>query len=110
MPDGGYYRFPSIHNDNVVFVSEDDLWSVPASGGEARRLTSGLGTASHPALSLDGQWLAFSGREEGAAEVYVMPALGGPAKRLTFIGAGLVGALVVGWTNDGRIVYASAAG
>ena len=24
----GYFRFPSIHNDNVVFVSEDDLWIV----------------------------------------------------------------------------------
>jgi len=25
----GYYRFPTIYNDKVVFVSEDDLWLVP---------------------------------------------------------------------------------
>ena len=66
MKTQGYYRFPTIHNNTVVFVSEDDLWTVSAEGGIARRLTSGLGSASHPALSLDGKWLAFSGRDEGS--------------------------------------------
>src|SRR3982751_356363 len=107
MTDAGYYRFPTIHGDAVVFTSEDDLWAVPAAGGVARRLTSGLGAASHPALSPDGRWLAFSGREEGPAEVYLMPAEGGPARRLTHAG---VECLVAGWTPDGRIVYFSTAG
>ena len=93
--------------DTIVFVSEDDLWSVDAGGGVARRLTSGLGAASHPALSADGRWLAFSGREEGPAEVYLMPADGGPARRLTYAG---VECLVAGWTPDGRVVYFSPAG
>jgi tricorn protease len=38
----GYYRFPTINGDCIVFVGEDDLWTVPASGGMARRLTSNL--------------------------------------------------------------------
>src|SRR5947208_2817609 len=105
--DAGYYRFPTIHADTVVFTSEDDLWAVPAAGGVARRLTSGLGAASHPALSPDGRRLAFSGREEGPAEVYLMPADGGPPRRLTFAG---VDCTVVGWAPDGRVVYSSAAG
>ncbi len=100
----GYFRFPTIHNDSVAFVSEDDLWTVSAKGDIARRLTSGWGEASRPAFSSDGKWLAFSGREEGHLEVYLMPALGGQPRRLTFIGSV---ALVCGWTPDGKILFAS---
>jgi len=101
----GYYRAPAIHGDRIVFVSEDDLWTVPAGGGIARRLTSGLGAAASPALSLDGRFLAFSGREEGPSEVYVMPADGGQPQRLTFLGANCN---VVGWNPQGQIIFSSA--
>ncbi len=105
MTEAGYYRFPTIHDDTVVFVCEDDLWTVPASGGIARRLTSNPGKASTPAFSPDGGALAFTGRDEGHPEVYLMPAAGGRAKRLTYLGAA---SWVVGWTPDGQsIVFAS---
>ncbi|MBI4785933.1 MAG: PDZ domain-containing protein [Chloroflexi bacterium] len=106
MPSG-YYRHPTIHSDTVVFVCEDDLWTVPASGGIARRLTSGLAEASRPYLSPDGAQLAFVGQEEGHLEIYVMPALGGPAKRLTFMGGTLC--QTAGWTSDGKIIFANSA-
>jgi tricorn protease len=104
MPSG-YYRFPTIHADTVVFVSEDDLWIVPAGGGIARRLTSNLGEVSRPWFSPDGEQLAFVGREEGQADVYVMPALGGPAQRLTYMGGTLC--QTAGWTADGKILFAN---
>lgn len=105
MSEAGYYRFPTIHHDTIVFVCEDDLWTVSASGGIARRLTSNPGQASLPALSPDGALLAFIGRDEGSPEVYCMPAAGGPAQRLTYLGAH---SWVVGWTPGGRdIVFAS---
>jgi len=107
----GYYRFPTIHDDTVVFVSDDDLWMVPSSGGEARRLTSGLGEARRPALSPDGEWIAFSGRDEGVSEVYLMPAQGGQPKRLTFMSSAVgVECLVSGWSPDGKIIFTSNAG
>lgn len=101
----GYYRFPTISGDRVVFVCEDDLWSVPASGGIAIRLTANLGEVTRPFLSPDGQRLAFIGREEGHSEVYVMPAEGGVAKRLTFLGANTA---VAGWSRNGQsIIFSS---
>lgn len=103
--NNGYYRFPTIHKDTVVFVCEDDLWEVPARGGLARRLTANLGMVSHPALCTKGDLLAFIGREDGETEVYVMPAAGGPATRLTYLGSLTT---VLGWTLDGKkIVFAS---
>jgi tricorn protease len=99
----GYYRFPTVSKDTIVFVSEDDLWSVPLKGGIARRLTSNLGEVTRPVLSPNGKWLAFVGREEGQSDVYLMPALGGPAKRLTFNGGSC---WTLGWTEDGKIIFA----
>lgn len=104
----GYYRFPTISNETIVFVCEDDLWTVPISGGVARRLTSNLGATGSPQLSPDGELLAFAGREEGPSEVYVMLALGGEAKRLTYQGSN---ASIVGWDAEGEnILYSSGAG
>ena len=101
----GYYRYPTIYRDSVIFVSEDDLWQVARQGGAARRLTSNVGEVTHPVLSPDGAWLAFVGREEGNAEVYVMPAAGGSARRLTYLNSHC---RVVGWTRDGeQIIFAS---
>src|SRR5579863_9125623 len=107
MPQG-YIRFPHIHQDRIVFVSEDDLWLISSEGGRAERLTAAVNEINHPRFSPDGQLLAFVGEDEGPTEVYVMPALGGPAQRLTYQANNC---RVLGWSPDGEeIIYASSAG
>jgi len=100
----GYLRTPSISADTIAFVTEDDLWTVSADGGVARRLTANLSEVTRPALSPDGEWVAFTSRDEHHAEVYAMPARGGEARRLTWLGANSV---VRGWAPRGKILFAS---
>mgnify|MGYP002030824346 FL=1 len=38
----GYFRYPSVHGQTVVFTGEGDLWTVSLSGGRATRLTTHL--------------------------------------------------------------------
>lgn len=103
-PSRGYYRFPAIHENTVVFTAEGDLWKVGLQGGAATRLTTHLGEESHAAISPDGNTIAFTAEYEGAKEVYTMPIAGGRPTRVTFDGES---ATVVGWRNDGRVVYAT---
>jgi tricorn protease len=96
----GYYRYPAIQGDTVVFTAEGDLWLVSVTGGPARRLTSDPGREIYPAISPDGQTVAFSGEYEGPQDVYTIPIDGGLPQRRTWDG----GAVVVGWTPDGRVL------
>lgn len=99
-----YLRQPAVHGDMLVFISDDDLWRVGTAGGVAVRLTAGLSEPATPCLSPCGQWLAFAGRDEAHSEVWLMPAAGGAARRLTWLGSDLA---VRGWTPDGHIVFCS---
>ena len=100
----GYYRFPAVYGETIVFTAEGDLWEVGIEGGAARRVTSHLGDETHAAFSPDGKTIAFSADYEGPTEVYTMPAAGGLPARRTFDGGD---ATVVGWTPDGKILYST---
>ncbi len=97
---GGYYRYPAIHGDTIIFTSEGDLWSVSVHGGAARRLTTNTGTEAMATISPDGQTVAFAGEYEGPTEVYTIPLNGGLPQRQTWDGD----ALPEGWTPDGRLM------
>jgi tricorn protease len=96
----GYYRYPAIHGDTIIFTAEDDLWSVSAKGGAARRLTSNPGKEIYPSISPDGKTVAFSAEYEGPLDVYTMPIEGGLPQRRTWNGK----TVVAGWTPDGRVL------
>jgi tricorn protease len=99
-------RKPTISKTQLVFNYAGDLWIVNRDGGDARRLTSGVGVETDPAFSPDGTMVAFTGEYEGNKDVYVVPAAGGEPKRLTFHPGEDD---VVGWTPDGKqILFTSA--
>jgi tricorn protease len=96
---------PALSATHIVFSYAGDLWSVPRAGGDARRLTTGVGVETDPVFSPDGSLLAFTGEYDGNSDVYVMPAAGGIPKRLTYHPGSDE---AVGWTPDGkRVLFSS---
>lgn len=68
----------------VVFSFEGDLWKAAVANGQATRLTAMQGYENNAKISPDGKWIAFTGRQMGNADVYIMPLAGGDIKQLTF--------------------------
>ena len=81
---GPLLRFPDIHEDLIVFVHGEDIWSVPADGGVANRLTIHDGEERFPRFSPDGSLIAFTGYYDGNPDVYVMNKYGGDITRVTY--------------------------
>jgi tricorn protease len=106
-PTGGplLLRWPAVSRTRIAFSYAGDLWVVGREGGEAQRLTSGVGAETHPLFSPDGSLIAFTAAYDGNPDVYVVPASGGVPRRLTYHPDADV---AVGWTPDGkRILFHS---
>jgi tricorn protease len=77
-------RHPTISRTQIVFSFANDLWSVSREGGDARRLTTGVGMETDPIFSPDGSQIAFTGEYDGNTDAFVIPASGGTPRRLTY--------------------------
>ncbi len=110
-------RFPSIHENQLVFSYAGDLYSVSDNGGMARKLTSHNGYEVFPKFSPNGKTIAFTGQYDGNTEVFTIPAEGGEPVRITYtatLGRDDIGDrmgpnnIVMTWTPDSKyIVYRS---
>jgi tricorn protease-like protein len=82
----GYYRFPAIYNNHVVFTAEGDLWKYKLESGLCNRITTHHGIETNASVSPDGKWIAFNAEYEGPTEIYVISIDGGIPRRITFEG------------------------
>ena len=94
----------TVSRTQIAFVYAGDLWTVSRDGGDARRLTAGVGTETNPVFSPDGTTIAFTGEYDGNVDVYTIPAGGGVPKRLTWHPSADT---VLGWSPDGKKVLFS---
>jgi len=86
----------------VVFSYEGDLWKANVRDGQATRLTAMQGYETSPRISPDGKWIAFTGRQYGNADVYIMPVNGGDVKQITFHSGNDD---VTSWSWDSKNIY-----
>jgi tricorn protease-like protein len=92
MPPG-YYRYPTLYVDTVVFVCEE-ICGLSSSGGIARH---DIEPGKHQAPFPRRKWLAFVGRERRSGRIYRMPREGRP--RRTYLGGTFIA--TAAWTSEG---------
>lgn len=92
---------PAVSASRVAFAYAGDLSSAKLDGTDVRRLTTADGDESNPAFSPDGAWITFTANYDGNTDVYVVSALGGAPRRLTYHPAADV---AQGFSPDGKQV------
>ncbi len=102
--DGPFARNPALSPDGqtVAFSWQGDIWTVPAEGGTAYRLTVHEAYDSHPRWSPDGSRLVFVTDRHGSGDLYVIGSRGEAPRRLTYHSAPDGPA---SWMPDGRILF-----
>ena len=109
-------RFPAIFRKQIVFSYAGNLYTVSNIGGIARRITSHPGYEMFARFSPDGRHIAFTGQYDGNTEVYLIPAIGGIPRRLTYTATMPRGGvadrmgpnnIVMGWKDNENIIFRS---
>ncbi|QRM55681.1 PD40 domain-containing protein [Sinorhizobium sp. BG8] len=76
-PDGSTLAYCGIRND--VF----DIYTIPADGGEERRMTNGEGRNDGPDWSADGSWIYFNSSRTGRMQIFRVRPDGSDVTRIT---------------------------
>ena len=81
-----WFRHAAIspNGKSIAFSYQGDLYLVASSGGLARALTQNNAWDGHPVWSRDGKQLAFASDRHGNLDIFLMPAVGGKATRITY--------------------------
>ena len=90
----------------VAYISETDLWLMPAGGGQPRRFTQTPFSESDHTFSPDGRWLAYTSNESGRAEIQIQPYPSGGGRYQV----SRAGGIEPSWRGDGRELFYLAPG
>lgn len=96
----------SPDGNTIAFTYKGDIWTVPAAGGKATRITTADSYETSPVWSPDGKKIAFSSDRHGSLDIFICDVNGGNTQRLTSNSATEVPET---FTPDGKNIVFSAA-
>src|SRR5215813_2807687 len=107
--DEGTWMSLDVSSDGrtIVFDLLGDIYTVPTSGGEAKRIVGGLSFESQPKFSPDGKKIVFISDRSGAENLWLSDVDGSNPKPLTK--GRNTSFLSPSWTADGNYVLTSKA-
>src|SRR4051812_26673569 len=110
-PDGKWIVFDAVDVDLDANTKVSHLWIVPASGGEARRLSETPNDETRPRFSPDGKRLIWTSKATDPTQIWMCDfdseagTLVGRPHQVTALSTGADGAI---WSPDGKnIVFVS---
>jgi Tol biopolymer transport system component len=106
--DNGTWLSPDLSPDGstILFEMLGDLYAVPAKGGPAKQLTSGMAFDSQPVFSPDGRSIAFISDRSGAENIWVMAPDGSHPRQISFRDDNAVFASPA-WSANGKTIFVS---
>src|ERR1700761_3080869 len=102
-----WMRYSAISPDGstILFSYKGDIYTVSSKGGTAVPLTISDSYEYAPVWSHDGKSIAFASDRYGNFDVFVMPATGGEARRLTYHSSGEIPSSFSG--DDRRVLFSA---
>jgi len=98
----------SADGSTIVFDLLGDLYTMPSSGGQATRITSGMAYDAQPRFSPDGERVVFISDRTGKEQVWIVSTDGSDSTQVTEGGNDDV--MSPEWTPDGEYIVVSKGG
>ncbi|MBB5707211.1 amidohydrolase family protein [Sphingopyxis panaciterrulae] len=105
---GGTFTSLAVSPDGrtILFDMLGEIYAVPATGGRAVPIATGIAFEVQPVFSPDGKWIAYVSDRSGGDNVWIARADGSEARRITDEDEGAVRTSPE-WSADGKSIYVS---
>lgn len=87
-PDGKTVAFVVTYHNKTDNKTNSNVYYIPVDGGTIQQLTNAKGANNTPRWMPDGKSLAFVSTRDGESQIWIVPAAGGEARKVSALSTG----------------------